>query len=1267
MVLSDTIQHKADSKVLNGASLSGTSTVDTVKELAELLPQIIYEMDLSGKLTFVNKQALELFRYSQKDFETGFSAFDMLASQEVQRAKENIARVMKGERLGGTEYIFKRNDGTTFPGLLYSTPIIQDSRPVGFRGVIVDISEQKKAEDQLKQILDATTDGIWTWNFKTNILFFSPKYYTMLRYDPNEFSATFENWRDLIHPDDRAKALATTEEYLKTKPDVYENEFRLRTKSGAYRWIHAKAKVVQRDEHGDAVFMIGNHEDITERRQVGENLRQSEEKFRLLFNGALAGIALVDKNGVIQMANDCLLHLLSIRKEDFIGRNFVELIRVFGLDVPENVADFNRRLREMPSKREITFLNKNNSKTTISVQSSVIKSGDELLGVLYIVTDITEGKQAEEEIKSLARFPSEDPSPVLRVTKDGTVVYCNTAGVLILDFWKTSVGGAVPERWCNIIGKKFASKNLKAEEEEEEEEVNDKIFSFVVAPVADEGYVNLYGRDITDRKKMEEVLRKEKEFTGNIIRTAQAIILVLDSKGCIISINPFMEKISGYNLEEVQGKDWFETFLPKEDKIRIREIFQRSIGDIQTQGNINPIVAKDGHIVEVEWYDKTLKTVDGSLIGLLAIGQDITERKRAEDRLKESEEKLRSIVENSSDQIFMLDKDYKFLSVNKTAADISRKSPQEMVGLSIFEIFPEDLAVQFSKNVKQVFDTGKSFFIEEKMVVQGHELYNSASLNPVTGGSGRVIAVSGIVRDISERKTMEEALRKSEEKYHTIADFTFDWETWLGVDGKYLYVSPACKRISGYSPEDFIANPQLLEEIAHPDDRQKIHNHICTHIKENNWESDHIDFRIITKNGQERWISHYCQPVYSKDGVFLGKRASNRDITERKSAERQISDALSFNQSILSTSPTGIFVYSTSGQCILANEAAAKVAGATVDKLLAQNFYHLESWKKSGLLQAAEKAIANNALEQIETKVITTFGKDTWLSLQFFPFMFKGERHLLVLSDEITERKRTEKELQETNEKLRFLTTGLEQKVNERTLEIEQLLKQKDEFIQMLGHDLKNPLTPLVTLLPIIQKKEQDVKQKELLQVVQRNVHIIKELVEKTVKLAILSEPTVHFETQPIPLGSEVEKSINILEAMFTDHHIITENLISDTVVVDVEPMRLREILDNLFTNSVKFSPAGGKITVDAQPDNDMVVISVKDTGIGITLEQMPHIFEEFYKADFSRHDLDSSGLGLPICKRIVEKHGGKIWAESHGTDKGSTIFFTLRSVKKPK
>ncbi|MCI5209794.1 MAG: sensor domain-containing diguanylate cyclase, partial [Candidatus Electrothrix sp. ATG2] len=140
--------------------------------------------------------------------------------------------------------------------------------------------------------------------------------------------------------------------------------------------------------------------------------------------------------------------------------------------------------------------------------------------------------------------------------------------------------------------------------------------------------------EIQERKWMEQELITERDFSKSLIETAQTVILVLNPDGTINSFNPYMEKISGYRLEEVQGKDWFEIFLPNQNRA-IRELFKTAINDIQTQENVHPIVTKDGQERYIEWYNETLKDVNGKVLGLLSIGQDITEKRKIQNKLEE--------------------------------------------------------------------------------------------------------------------------------------------------------------------------------------------------------------------------------------------------------------------------------------------------------------------------------------------------------------------------------------------------------------------------------------------------------------------------------------------------------------------------------------------------------------------------------------------------------------------------------------------------------
>lgn len=175
----------------------------------------------------------------------------------------------------------------------------------------------------------------------------------------------------------------------------------------------------------------------------------------------------------------------------------------------------------------------------------------------------------------------------------------------------------------------------------------------------------------------------------------------------------------------------------------------------------------------------------------------------------------------------------------------------------------------------------------------------------------------------------------------------------------------------------------------------------------------------------------------------------------------------------------------------------------------------------------------------------------------------------------------------------------------------------------------------------------------------------MKNLVIKTLELARLNSSNTVLYIENINLTEKINDTLYTQKLMLETKHITVENKIQEIFFIQADNLRFEELLKNLLNNAVKFTPEGGSITLDAKPEKESVIISIQDTGIGLTTEQTAHVFDEFYKVDESRHDFDSSGLGLSICKRIVEKHGGKIWVESEGLGKGCIFYFTIKTGKK--
>ncbi len=261
-------------------------------------------------------------------------------------------------------------------------------------------------------------------------------------------------------------------------------------------------------------------------------------------------------------------------------------------------------------------------------------------------------------------------------------------------------------------------------------------------------------RDTTERKRTEENLRKSEEKYRGLFESTQDGIIISDAQGVVASANQAAAAMLGYkNAEELANAPAETLYADPEDRRVLFELLAKkgTVKDYEVK-----LKRKNGETFDVRMTVALQRDLQGNVLRSEAILRDITERKRMREELQESEGRLKSVVENSSDQIFMVDRDCRFLLMNNTAADLFGLSPQEVVGRSIFEIFPETIAAQFSKNIENVFDTGKRMLIDEKMVVKGRELYSSSSLNPVRNDRGRVMAVTGIVRDITERKKAEE-------------------------------------------------------------------------------------------------------------------------------------------------------------------------------------------------------------------------------------------------------------------------------------------------------------------------------------------------------------------------------------------------------------------------------------------------------------------------------------------------------------------------------
>ena len=265
-----------------------------------------------------------------------------------------------------------------------------------------------------------------------------------------------------------------------------------------------------------------------------------------------------------------------------------------------------------------------------------------------------------------------------------------------------------------------------------------------------------------------------------------------------------------------------------------------------------------------------------------------------------------------------------------------------------------------------------------------------------------------------------------------------------------------------------------------------------------------------------------------------------------------------------------------------------------------------------------------------------------------------------------------EKKVEELRDKLKdaeeiisTVNSHLEKKVVERTVEYNRLLKEKNKFIDNLSHDLATPLTPLISLLPMLREDLKNPKEVELLDVCIRNSEYIKRVITNAKELAEIGSTDMILKKES--LYQIVDELIKKYEVVFNSCKIKVENKIIQDVFIKTEKNRLTQLFDHLTSNAVNIMKEGGTLTYESKPvtrdGGSFIQITVTDSGEGLTREQTDRLFDAFYKTDDSRHKLDSTGLGLTICKNIIQKHGGKIWADSHGPGTGTSIHFTVPST----
>ncbi|MDD2540322.1 MAG: PAS domain S-box protein [Desulfuromonadaceae bacterium] len=505
-----------------------------------------------------------------------------------------------------------------------------------------------------------------------------------------------------------------------------------------------------------------------------------------------------------------------------------------------------------------------------------------------------------------------------------------------------------------------------------------------------------------------------------------------------------------------------------------------------------------------------------------------------------------------------------------------------------------------------------------------------------------------------EARTAE--LLEREEAYRTVADYTYDWEYWMAPDGTLRYISPSCERHTGYYREEFQKDPALMERITHPDDRIQFSSHLDVAPDAAEKTNQHqMDFRIITRSGEERWFSHVCQPVYDNAGKYLGQRATNRDITQRKQAEVSLRKSEALYHSLVETSQDLIWQCDSEGRFTYLNLAWEQVLGYELDEMLGRKFSDFQTPESAERSRIEFRHILEgNSVTGFETVHRGKSGNE--LDLVFNALFMSDENGNIIGASgtayDISGRKQMEMELRQAKAAAEAATIA------------------KSRFLATMSHEIRTPMNGVIGMIELLQHTRLTHEQYGFAESAKKSgielVHLLNDILD----LSKIEADKIELEVFDFDLQTVVADVINLMSLQALEKGIKLTSSIDDDVpvVLKGDPGRLRQIITNLVGNAIKFTPKGS-VTLQTRKDSETehsitLRFLIRDSGIGIAADKLEHVFDPFTQADSSTtRTYGGTGLGLAICKQLAALMNGSIGAESM-EGHGSTFWFTAKMEK---
>lgn len=766
----------------------------------------------------------------------------------------------------------------------------------------------------------------------------------------------------------------------------------------------------------------------------------------------------------------------------------------------------------------------------------------------------------------------------------------------------------------------------------------------------------IISRDITDQKKTAIKLKNSEKKYKNIVKNLFDVIIKISLNGVIEYTSPQIYTNYGYRKEEILGTKIFEYIHPEDLSKTIKKFKELIIQDKALNLEYR-VKKKDGDYVWVISKGKLIQEENHTkIVGTIRY---IDEYKQTLEKLNQSEKRYRELFEGSRDGFVMVNENGEIIDANPAFCNMLEYTLEELKNMKDFyEITPKKWHKWEKKEIwnKKLLRKGYSGIYEKEDIRKSGEVFPiEIQSYAVEDNENNIKYLWGIARDITEKKQAQDKLRISKEKFERKTEEqqvlldNIQTQVWYLTDPEtYGLVNEAHAKFYGFE-KDEMAFKNLYEIF--PKDVAKV-------CKEGNLEVFSTRKQIHT----EEWVPHHSgerrlnsitkTPKLDEKGNVEYVVCSAEDITERKKAERKLKESEQKYRDIAELLPDIIYEADKSCTMTYSNSIGFEKFGYNEEDLeKGINLINLvcDEYKEKAA-EKLKKILSGKKTEPDEYLMVKKDGSKFYARVNSRPIYKNGK--IVGIRGTVSDINKM---------------VLAQEKINESEKKLKKLNHLKSELLRRTSHELKTPLVSIkgfTNLLLEMHHNNLDDDAISILNEVENGCKRLEKIISDILNTAKLESGRMELKKEKINLTSIIKSAINSVKGLAQSRNLMIKKNINDNLIAQGEKEKILVVLENLLSNAIKYTPSKGKIFIDSKKSEDKIIISIKDTRIGFTTEEKKYLFTQFGKIERYGEgydiNIDGSGLGLYISKKIIELHDGEIWMESKGRNKGSTFYFSL-------